>query len=199
MSRVFLRRYTTWGLCVLCIVWALIAVETVSAAERAGVTMPESISLGDKTLVLNGLGLREATFLKVDVFVGGLYLEQKTRDPNEIIGSPQTKKVMMHFVRNVDATQLRKAWKTGFAKNAGENLAALSDRVDQLNGWMSTMRVSHEMAFTFDENTVEVNVNGSTLGIISGEDFSRAMLSIWFGPEPPNEGLKLGMLGLDEE
>ena len=157
--------------------------------------MPESISVGETTLVLNGLGLREATFLKFDVFVGGLYLERKTRDPDEIIQSQQTKKVVMHFVRNVDAEDLRKAWTTGFEKNAGEKLATLSSRINQLNGWMSAMQVGDRMTYTFDRNNVDVNVKGLKRGTISGEDFSRAMLSIWFGPKPPNEGLKRGMLG----
>ena len=179
------------------VIWALFAVGAASAAELAGVAMPESISVGEKTLELNGLGLREATFLKVDVFVGGLYLEQKTHDPDEIIQSQQTKQVVMHFVRNVDAKDLRKAWTKGFKKNAGETLLTLSSRIDQLNGWMSTMRISHRMTFTFDRNNVDVHVKGSKRGTISGKDFSRAMLSIWFGPKPPNGGLKRGMLGLE--
>ena len=113
------------------VIWVFFAVGTASAAELAGITMPESMSIGEKTLVLNGLGLREATFLKFDVFVGGLYLEQKTHDPDEVIQSQQTKQLLMHFVRNVDAEDLRKAWTKGFTKNIGEKLAALSDQVDQ--------------------------------------------------------------------
>ena len=182
---------------VVFVISALFSVGMASAAELAGITLPESISVGDKTLMLNGLGLREATFLKFDVFVGGLYLKQKTHDPDEIIQSQQTKQVVMHFVRNVDAKDLRKAWTKGFKKNAGRKLSTLSDRIDQLNGWMSAMQVGDRMTFTFDRNGVGVNVKGSSRGTIPGDDFSRAMLSIWFGPEPPNEGLKRGMLGLD--
>ncbi len=186
-------RTRVWG--VMGVIWALFAVGAASAAELVGITMPESISVGEKTLVLNGLGLREATFLKFDVFVGGLYLEQKTRDPEEVIQSQQTKQVVMHFVRKVDADDLRKAWTKGFEKNVGENLATLSDRIDQLNGWMAKMQVGNRMTLTFEHGNVDVNVKGSKRGAISGEDFARAMLSIWFGPKPPNEGLKHGMLG----
>ncbi|HIO69080.1 MAG TPA: hypothetical protein EYG58_00830, partial [Nitrospirales bacterium] len=96
-------RYQMRVWCVAFSMWAFVVVGAASAAELAGITMPESISVGEKTLVLNGLGLREATFLKFDVFVGGLYLEQKTHDPNKIIQSQQMKQVAMHFVRNVDA------------------------------------------------------------------------------------------------
>ena len=180
------------------VTWLFIGAGAAFASELAGVTMPASVGVGAKSLVLNGLGLREATFLKVDVFVGALYLEQKTHDPDEIIQSPQTKQVVMHFVRNVDAKDLRKAWTEGFEKNVGENISTLFDRIDQLNGWMSSMRVSNRMTFTFEGNNVEVEVKGSKRGTISGADFARAMLLIWFGPKPPNEGLKRGMLGHDQ-
>ena len=190
-------RYQMRVWCVAFVMWALVVVGAASAAELAGITMPESISVGEKTLVLNGLGLREATFLKFDVFVGGLYLEQKTHDPNKIIQSQQMKQVAMHFVRNVDAEDLRNAWTKGFEKNVGGNFATLSDRVDQLNGWMAKMQVGDRMTFSFDRNGVDVNVKGSQRGTISGKDFSRTMLSIWFGPKPPNEGLKRGMLGVE--
>ena len=53
------------------------------AAELAGVVMPEQVTVDGKTLVLNGLGLREATFLRVDVYVAGLYLEEKSQDADK--------------------------------------------------------------------------------------------------------------------
>src|SRR5207247_9289332 len=55
-----------------------------SAGELAGVTLPDRIQVDSRTLVLNGMGLREATFLKVDVYVAGLYLETTSSDPGAI-------------------------------------------------------------------------------------------------------------------
>ncbi len=56
--------------------WILIA-STAFAAELAGVRMSDQVTVDGRTLSLNGLGLREATAFKVDVYVAGLYLEQK--------------------------------------------------------------------------------------------------------------------------
>ena len=42
---------------------------------------------------------------------------------------------------------------------------------------------------------VSVDVNGTVKGTIAGEDFARALLSIWLGPRPPNAELKAGLLG----
>jgi hypothetical protein len=48
-----------------------------SAADNtcAGVSMPASAKAFGEPLVRNGVGVRQATFLNVDVYVAGLYLE----------------------------------------------------------------------------------------------------------------------------
>ena len=45
---------------------------TALAGELAGVTLPDTLKAGEKTLKLNGLGLRKKAVFKV--YVGGLYL-----------------------------------------------------------------------------------------------------------------------------
>ncbi|TMH34194.1 MAG: hypothetical protein E6H66_10480 [Betaproteobacteria bacterium] len=42
---------------------------------------------------------------------------------------------------------------------------------------------------------VQVDANGAVKGIIKGDDFAKAFLSIWLGPEPPNPEIKSGLLG----
>ena len=51
------------------------------AADLAGVTMPDSVQVGNTTLVLNGLGLR--TKIVVKVYVAGLYLPENPPTPTE--------------------------------------------------------------------------------------------------------------------
>lgn len=167
------------------------------AGERAGVRMPDQISAGGKTLVLNGLGVREATFLKVDVYVAGLYLEEKSSDPDAIINAEQTRKIVMEFVRKVKKSDITEAWNEGFEKNGGSDLPALGERLAILNSWMPELKRGDTMAFTYlPGEGVEVEVNGASRGKISGEDFARVLWSIWLGPHPPNKGLRKGMLGL---
>jgi len=38
-------------------------------------------------------------------------------------------------------------------------------------------------------------VNGATKGIIKGDDFTKALFSIWLGADPPNPEIKSGLLG----
>jgi len=40
-----------------------------------------------------------------------------------------------------------------------------------------------------------VVVKGQTKGTIAGADFGKGVFSIFLGPNPPNKGLKNGLLG----
>jgi len=167
-----------------------------SAGELAGVALPDRIQVDSRTLVLNGMGLREATFLKVDVYVAGLYLETKSSDPDAIVRSEQAKRLVMKFVRAVGRKDLVKAWDESFQESAGASLAALKDRVATLDSYMSDVPNGALMSFTYLPGSgVTVEVQGATKGVIAGTDFSQALFGIWLGSHPPNPGLKDGLLG----
>ena len=72
--------------------WSLLALAVANAAharECRGVDFPEQIQVHDTNLTLNGLGIRKATFLKVNVYVAALYVAQPAT--GEIWGNlPQT-------------------------------------------------------------------------------------------------------------
>ena len=175
---------------------ALSVATRTSAGELAGVTLPDQIQVDSRILVLNGMGLREATFLKVDVYVAGLYLETKSSDPGAIIHSDQAKRLVMKFVRAVGRKDLVKAWDESFQESAGASLAALKDRVATLDSYMSDVPNGALMSFTYLPGSgVTVEVQGATKGVIAGDDFSRALFGIWLGSHPPNPGLKDGLLG----
>lgn len=166
------------------------------AAEKGGVTMPDSVQVSGTNLVLNGLGIREATVFNVDVYVAGLYLESKSSDGAAIAKSTQKRRLVLHFVREVDRGDIVKAWSEGFEKNAGGNKAALQARIDRLNGWMSDMAKGQTLSFTYESGKgVEVNVKGQKKGTVEGDDFAEAFFLIWLGANPPNAGLKSGLLG----
>jgi hypothetical protein len=165
-------------------------------AECLKASFSDSVKAGGTDLVLNGLGIRKATFLNVEVYVAGLYLPQKSGDPAKIIGANQPWQLMLRFVRDVDASDIRDAWEEGFKKNSGDKLAALQPRIKTLNARMVDFKEGQYLAFTEDPaKGVAVDVNGASGGAIEGPDFGNALLSIWLGREPPNDDLKSGLLG----
>ncbi|HKB08536.1 MAG TPA: chalcone isomerase family protein [Candidatus Polarisedimenticolia bacterium] len=166
------------------------------AGELAGVTYPDTIRVDSSTLVLNGLGLREATLLKVDVYVAALYLESRSADADAIVRSDRPRRLAMKFVRAVGRKDLVKAWNEGFEKSGPDAPAALKDRIATFNSFMIDMPNGGTMSFTaLPGKGVTVEVQGDVKGTVPGADFAQALFGIWLGPAPPNPGLKEGLLG----
>jgi len=168
---------------------------TAFAKEKDGVTMPDDVQVGGVKLLLNGMGTREATMLKLDVYVAGLYLEAKSSDGAAIAHSTQKRRLVLRFVRDVDRSDIVDAWTKGFDNN-GKDKGPLQSKIQQLNGWMASMANGQHLTFTYESGKgLEVNVNGQVKGTIAGDDFAEAFFLIWLGKNPPNEGLKSGLLG----
>ncbi len=166
--------------------------------ECKDISFPEQSQIEGSTLALNGLGLRQATMLKVNVYVAALYVTQASTDANAILGSSTPKALTLHFLRDVGAADLGKAWDEGFESNAKGQLPALKERIAMLKGWMADMKAGQRLTFTHKPGAgIQVDVNGTVKGTIKGDDFARAFLSIWLGAHPPNAGLKAGLLGGD--
>jgi hypothetical protein len=166
------------------------------AAECRDVSFPDSVKAGGADLVLNGLGIRKATFLKVKVYIAGLYLPQKSADAQQILGAAGPWQLVLRFVHDVDASDIRKSFQEGFRNAAGDKLAQLQPRIDTLNARMIDFAEGHSLAFTNDPaKGVAVDVNGAAGDTIEGADFAAALLAIWLGPKPPNAELKSGLLG----
>jgi len=184
------------SLLVLVSLMIMLRVGTVAGKECQGVTFPEQTQVQATPLTLNGLGLRQATMLKVNVYVAALYVGQQSTDAQAILASNTPKQLVLHFVRDVESADLKKAWDEGFAQNAKAQVPALKERIEQFKGWMADMKSGQHMTLTHKPGAgIEVDVNSKVQGTITGDDFARALLAIWLGPKPPNPGLKSGLLG----
>ena len=62
-----------------------LAVGAAQGKECKGISFSEQMQSEGATLELNGLGLRQATFPKIDVYVGALYVAQTSTDANAIL------------------------------------------------------------------------------------------------------------------
>ena len=178
------------------IVGAALTAGAVHGKECKGVSFPDQAQVDGSNLTLNGLGLRQATAFKVNVYVAALYVAKTSSDPNALLGANTPSELILQFVRNVGADDLRKGWSEGFEKNSKDQLPALKERIAMLNGWMADVRTGERLTFTNKPGAgVTVNVNGTVKGTIKGDDFAKAFLSIWLGTDPPNPEIKAGMLG----
>jgi Chalcone isomerase-like len=159
-------------------------------------SFPRHLQVSGTDLTLNGLGVRKATFLKVNVYVAALYVVQPAHDPKPLIESDTPQQLTLQFVRNVGVDDLRKAFVEGFQRDDVGQGVALKERVARLNAWMSDMKTGQRLTFVRQPHSgVQVSVNGVKKGLIEGDDFARALITIWLGATPPNSELKSGLLG----
>ena len=169
------------------------------AKEVAGVTLPETVTLGARPpLVLNGAGIRNKFFIKV--YVGALYLPARTRDAAAVLRHTGPVAMHMHFLHSeVSKEKLVSAWNDGFEANldAAER-DRLGARIERFNGLFRTMHKGDIIRLDYLPGTgTTVSINNETRGVIEGEDFMQAWLRIWLGKEPADAGLKQGLLGTD--
>jgi hypothetical protein len=164
--------------------------------ECKGVNFPDQAQVDGTNLTLNGLGLRQATAFKVNVYVAALYVVKTSSDPNVLLNSSSPAELILQFVRNVGADDIRKGWSEGFEKNATEQLPALKERIAMVNGWMADVKSGERLTFIRKPGAgLQVDVNGTVKGTVKGDDFAKAFLSIWLGGDPPNPEIRSGLLG----
>jgi hypothetical protein len=164
-----------------------------AAAQLEGVTLADTLKAGDKTLKLNGLGLRKKAMFKV--YVGGLYLESPSKDAGAILASDQGKAIRLHFLRDLKKGQLVEAFQEGFDSNAKDK-AAQKAAFDKMLALVPDVKEGSTMTFTYVPGKgTTLQVADKELGAFEGKGFADAIFSIWLGPKPPSEDLRKGMLG----
>lgn len=175
-----------------------LAAQPVQAEVCHGVTMPHSVGVAGKPLFLNGMGTREATVLKVNVYVAGLYLPAPSRDGAEILRRMTPMRISLQLLRNVDRGQMTSALREGLKRNAGARMASFEDRTARLEQMIPDLHDGDTIAFTYmpqaPHGWLVLQVNGRERGRIEGADFAQAFFGIWLA-EPPNKDLKRGLLG----
>jgi hypothetical protein len=167
----------------------------VLADTLAGVTLPETATVGNKTLVLNGMGVRTKFFVKV--YAAGLYLEKKSADASAIIQADAAKRIVLQFIRSeVTREQMTEAFDEALKNNAPDKASALQAEIGQFLKALETMHEKEQLVVTYLPGTgTTVTVRGKDKLTIPGPAFGQLVFSMWLGPKPPNTDLKNGLLG----
>jgi hypothetical protein len=172
------------------------------AVEIEGVKIDDKIVLssGGPVLVLNGAGVRHK-FVFLKIYIGSLYLAQKTHDRDAIFADPGPKRVSMHILSDeVTAADLISSMNHALAANlVPHELALIEKRLRDLNSMMSSINVINKGGVVHLDYIpgagTRITINGEAKLTIPGEDFYRAMLHIWIGAKPVDGRLRDAMLG----
>ena len=196
MKEAFKRRTAVKIFMLGLLIVLLVMVQPAAAREIAGVNVPESVTIGNKVLVLNGAGIRKKLFIKI--YVGALYLTIKRSTAGEVLADPGAKRIIMDFLyHEVSPERIVAGWNKGFKDNcSAEELHGLQDRINEFNSFFTVVHKRHVIRLDYipDEGT-QVWINEFLKGTVPGEDFQQALLKIWLGPKPAEDDLKEAMLG----
>jgi hypothetical protein len=191
------RRLIAWAVAVL-FVFVVAGIGYAGEVEILGVKFPTEKTIEGKTLKLNGVSyLKKLGFVKV--YAVGLYLENPSKDPNEVIESEQVKYMLTHYLTS-KATA--KKISEGFvdlmvAGNPKDLVDANRADIDKYASWLDA-----DMKPGLTSESVYVPGKGITLtyqgqvkGTIPGNTFAQMYYRYNVG-EKADKKIREGLLGL---
>jgi hypothetical protein len=165
------------------------------SATLAGVTIPDTAIADGTPLVLNGTALRTKSWLKVKVYVGGLYLPQKAHTVEEVMSQTGPDRVLMHMIYPASKDQFADAWNEGFHDNNMGMSQAVQSKLVQFLAYFGAAKEGDVITLDYIPGKgTQISWNGKFRGNIPGEDFHKALLNAFLGPKLPEE-FRNGFLG----
>lgn len=162
----------------------------------AGISLPNTLTIDNKTLLLNGAGVREKYWM--NMYAGGLYLTEKNNEPQKIITSTQPMAIRLHIVSGlITSEKMEEAINEGFEKSTNGKTQALKTRIDEFTAaFREEIKQGDIFDIVYSANTISILKNNKLKAKIKGHDFKEALFGIWLSANPADENLKKGMLGL---
>ncbi|HSP12449.1 MAG TPA: chalcone isomerase family protein [Salegentibacter sp.] len=181
----------------LFLVFAFVFIAVAPAQTKAGgATLPNSVTFEGKTLVLNGVGVREKFWM--DMYAGALYLNAKSSNASAIMGANEPMAIKLHMVsKMITSDRMIEAVNEGFENSTRGNTASLKSEIEKFKGFFKEeIKINDVFDIVYlPSKGVVVFKNGNELGTIKGIAFKKALFGIWLSENPADKKLKSGMLG----
>ncbi len=164
--------------------------------EIGGITMPDTLKAGDNNLTLNGAGIRTKFFIKL--YVGGLYLQNKTTDDNKVLSEDKPMAIRLHIISSmITSEKMEDATREGFDNSLGKNVSSMSNEIE---AFIDVFKAEIKDGDIFNMiyipgKGVDIYKNDKYSKTIKGLAFKKALFGIWIGKKPAQDSLKEGMLG----
>ena len=165
------------------------------AAELSGIALPDEQDVAGTHLVLNGIALRTFSFLRLHIYVAGLYLERRSSDPDTILRSDEYKLLRFTFLRDVGQLQARGAWRDSLNQSCRSPCQLPPSSVDAFLASVPALHSGDTSVFAFTPHGLEVTMNGRLVGKIDDPLFVHVVLMSFIGPHPTAPDVKHELLG----
>ncbi len=188
------------------IILALLALPMAANAlvePKTGTEYPDQVTIetaqGDMVLKATGVGLREKTFLKVDVYTIVSYVDADVSFEGDFgealcaLNAP--KRIQLDLRRGFSRDKLINAFIGGIEKNCDDTSGIAAD-METFKAYFTRDAEDGDLII-FDYCPVKgltTTLNGEVSGVIENFDFVQAMWTVWFGGKPANGGLKKALL-----
>ncbi|MCF8278212.1 MAG: chalcone isomerase family protein [Flavobacteriales bacterium] len=173
------------------------ALPTQAQLSINGVTLPASIKAGSVNVNLNGGGIRKKVFFKL--YVGGLYLSDKSSDASAIVNADKPMAVKLQITSGmISSENMSEAILEGFENSTGGKTEPLKAKITEFVNTFKKEEIVEGNVFDIvyvPGKGVESYKNGKLQGTVEGLDFKKALFGIWLGAKPADEDLKTAMLG----
>lgn len=167
----------------------------VSAGTLAGISMPDTVSIENETLKLNGMGLREKYW--IDIYVAGLYLPTKMTSGTEVIEANVPKRVQIEFIySDVPKEKMIAVLEENIANNPQFSKETI-ESIRKCGTWMQDFTTGDVVTFDYASKTktTSIYINNEVRGTVTSEGFMKAIFAMYVGQYPATEALKAGLLG----
>jgi len=185
---------------------ALLLVPMVASAvveEKTETEYPDEITVetkaGSATLKVTGVGLREKTFMKVDVYTIVSYVGEgftPGEDPGKALRELDApKRIRMDLRRGFSREKLVNSFTEVIDENYDDTSAFAADLETFLAYFDRDAEEGDEIIFDYCPATgLTTSLNSEVKGIIVNADFATALWTVWFGEDPADDGLKEKLL-----
>ncbi len=168
---------------------------TVQARQVSGISFPESMTVNNTTLALNGAGVRSKYFL--DVYAVGLYLPEPSQNPAAIIRADEIQALRLVITSShISKDRLIDSIEEGVLLSAGKDYPDYQPMLDELWSALNLqVRVGDVFEFIYEPgNGIVFMLNNQQLKVLPDFRFKRVLFGIWLGEEPIQKSVKAALL-----
>ncbi len=165
-----------------------------NAEQIVGVNFQETYKDEGISMTLQGTGLKTVVFFKA--FVAGFYTDGV--DQKVVLGQTAKRIEVEYFVK-IPGKKLNNFTIDTMKKNVtNEQFNKIASEVDLMGQYFVDLKPGDRFSLTYIPGVgTKFAHNDQLTGVIKGNDFAKALFSVWIGEKPFDQNLKNQILGLE--
>jgi len=160
-----------------------------------GVSLPMKQQAFGVDLLLNGMGIRSVTVFNIRVWVGGLYLERRTKNAAEILSRKRSKILVMTALRGAEREQVIETLRSSMKSQSAAVRKMVRASMPDLERQLPATRKGDRLMFVYGQGRLELRHMGKVLGSWDDPGLAEGLFTAWLGDTPVDSDLKAGLLG----